>query len=246
MDWTGLALGAGALAAGGILKGATGAGAPIIVIPVLALLYDVPFAVAIFVLPNILGNLWQAWKYRAHALPRLFLIRFAGLGAVGILAGSLALAWLPGDLLLAGLAMVVFVYIFVRAARPGWVLSRSLGARLAAPAGFVGGVMQGAGGVSAPVSVAFLNAMRLERLEFIATIAIFFLSAGLAQLPALWALGIFTRETAVLSLAATVPLFGTMPLGAMLARALPKEVFDRIILVLLALIALRLLYAALT
>lgn len=245
MDWTGIALGASALAAGGVLKGAIGAGAPIIAVPLLALLYDVPFAVTIFVIPSILSNLWQGWQYRAHALPSAFVLRFAGAGAVGAFLGSFLLAWLPGEQLLAGLAMIVFVYIGMRVARPGWVLSRSAGDRLALPAGLFGGLLQGAGGVSAPVSVTFLNAMRLARLEFIATIAVFFAAMGLFQLPTLWALGLYTPERLMLSLAASLPLFGAMPLGAWLGKRVSKEVFDRIVLGLLAVIALRLLYGAL-
>ncbi len=244
MDWTGLILGAAAMAAGGVLKGAIGAGAPIIAVPLLALLYDVPFAVAVFLLPNILGNIWQGWQYRAHFLSRRFLWRFAGLGAVGVFLGSLVLVWLPGEALLAGLAGFVFLYIGLRLARPDWVLSRELGEKLSGIAGLMGGFMQGAGGVSAPVSVTFLNAMRLERVEFIATIAVFFTVLGVIQLPTLWALGVFTPERALISLAAVVPLFGAMPLGAWLAQRFSRQVFDRAILILLAVIAIRLLWDA--
>lgn len=104
--------------------------------------------------------------------------------------------------------------------------------------------MQGAGGLSAPVSVTFLNAMKLERSEFIATIAVFFLTMSFVQIPALAALGILTPERAAMSLLATIPLFGAMPIGAWLARRISRETFDRVILALLAVIALRLLYAA--
>jgi uncharacterized protein len=200
--------------------------------------------VAVFVLPNILGNIWQGWQYRAHFLSRRFLWRFAGLGAVGVVFGSLVLVWLPGEALLAGLAALVFLYIGLRLAKPDWVLSRELGERYSALAGFLGGFMQGAGGVSAPVSVTFLNAMRLDRLEFIATIAVFFTVIGSIQLPTLWALGVFTPDRAVLSLLAVIPLFGAMPVGAALARRFSKNVFDRIILILLAVIAIRLLWDA--
>ena len=246
MDWTGLILGAAAMAAGGVLKGAVGAGAPLIVVPLLALLYDVPFAVAMFVIPSLLGNIWQGWMYRAHFLPRRFLLGFAGAGGAGAFIGSLVLANVPGDILLGGLALIVFLYLALRFARPDWVLSRAAGDRLAIPAGLLGGVMQGAGGVSAPVSVTFLNAMRLERLEFIATIAVFFATMSLVQLPTLWSLGIMTPERAVLGLAAALPLFGAMPLGAWAARHISRDVFDRIILALLAIIACRLLYGAVT
>ncbi|MCG6903509.1 MAG: sulfite exporter TauE/SafE family protein [Rhodobacter sp.] len=232
------------LAAGGVLKGAIGAGSPIIAVPILALLYDVPTAVALFTLPNLFSNLWQGWTYRAHQISRRFVWTFAGAGALGALVGSVLLAYLPGDMLLAVVAMVVFVYIGVRLTRPNWILSRASAAKLAGAAGLIGGVMQGAGGISAPVSVTFLNAMRLERAEFIATISIFFATMAVVQIPALWTLGILTPDRAILSLAAGIPLFGGMPVGAWLARRIAREKFDRIILWLLALIALRLLYGA--
>ncbi|WP_346909097.1 hypothetical protein [uncultured Roseibium sp.] len=47
---------------GGLLKGATGAGAPVIGVPVLAALTDVQFAVAVFVTSNLLTNVNQAWR----------------------------------------------------------------------------------------------------------------------------------------------------------------------------------------
>ena len=52
------------LGLGGILKGATGAGAPLVAVPALALLFDVPTAIAIFSLPNLLSNAWQGWSFR--------------------------------------------------------------------------------------------------------------------------------------------------------------------------------------
>ena len=244
MDWTGLIAGVAGLAAGGVLKGAIGAGAPIIAVPILALLYDVPLAVAIFTMPNLFGNIWQSWIYRDKVVSRAFALRFAASGAAGAFAGSLLLARLPGDLLLACLAAIVFVYIGVRIGRPGWVLDRASAHRLAAPMGFAGGVMQGAGGISAPISVTFLSAMRLERQEFIATVAVFFTAMALVQIPTLYALGILTPERAALSLAGCIPLFAAMPLGAWLARHISRETFDRLVLALLAIIALRLLWNA--
>ena len=54
------------LGVGGILKGATGVGAPLIAIPALALIFDVPTAIAIFSIPNLLTNALQAWRFWPH------------------------------------------------------------------------------------------------------------------------------------------------------------------------------------
>ncbi len=229
------------LGLGGILKGATGAGAPVIGVPVLAMIFNVPMAVAIFTIPNLATNIWQGWHFRRSQISGRFTLIFAGTGALGAGIGSILLAFLPSAVLMGVVAGVVLLYIAFRLMRPNWQLARPLADRLCAPVGLIGGMMQGAGGISAPVSVTFLNAMRLDRGQFIATIAVFFCAMSLVQIPLLAQFGIMTGEIALLSLAAMVPLIGGMPIGAWLARRISKEAFDKIILALLGVIALKLL-----
>lgn len=106
--------------------------------------------------------------------------------------------------------------------------------------------MQGAGGISAPVSVTFLNAMRLPREEFIATISVFFVAMSLVQIPSLAYLGILTTDRSLMAIAAAVPMFLAMPLGEWAAKFMSKAVFDRIILILLAAIAIRLIWTSMS
>ena len=241
-----LILAACGIALGGFLKGATGAGAPVVGVPILALAFGVPKAVAIFSVLNLLSNSWQAWTYRSALGRARFVATFAIAGAFGAAAGSVLLASLPTDALMGGLAGVVFLYVGLRLARPDWKIDRARGEAIAAPAGFVGGLMQGAGGISAPVSVTYLNAMRLERSEFVATISVFFFTMSTLQIPSLVALGVLTWERAGLALLAAIPLFGAMPLGEAAAKRVSKATFDKMILLLLVVVALRLGYTALT
>ena len=166
--------------------------------------------------------------------------------AVGVVAGSLLLARLSTDLLMAGVGMGVLLYIGLRIARPSWRLDRERGVAFAKPVGLVAGPMQGAGGISAPVSVTYLNALRLERTEFVGTIALFFVGMAVLQVPSLVVLGLLDWERFGLGLLAAIPLFGAMPLGAALGRRISREAFDRIVLVLLAAVSLRLMYVALS
>jgi uncharacterized protein len=240
MDWTGIVLGALALAFGGVLKGATGAGAPLLAVPILAMLYDVPLAVALFTLPNLMSNTWQGWRFRAHRAPPALTWGFALAGALGAGVGSVMLVSLSSDLLLLVVAGAVFLYIGFRLLRPDWALGLGIAKRLATPAGFAGGLLQGAAGLSAPVSITFLHAIRLERSAFIATISIFFVAIAVVQIPLLAAWGVLTPDRALLSALALLPLIAGMPVGAYLAKRISKETFDRLILAILALIALRL------
>jgi len=244
MEWTGLILGVLGIALGGVLKGATGAGAPIIAVPILAMFYDVPLAVAIFTLPNLLSNTWQGWRFRAHQVSRSLTWGFALAGAAGAGVGSAMLVSLPSDLLLLGVAGAVFLYIAFRLVRPDWALDLALATRLAVPAGFAGGVLQGAVGVSAPISISFLNAIRMDRAAFIATISMFFMAMSVVQIPLLAAWGVLTPTRALLSALAFLPLIAAMQLGSFLARHMSKAFFDRLTLAILALIALRLVVSA--
>lgn len=237
----GLILAFVAFAVGGILKGAIGAGTPVVVVPIMSLYFGVPFAVAVFALPAFLSNLWQLWRFRADLLP----LRFVGVMMAGAMAGAgigtAMLARLSSDLLMAVVAAMTLAYVGFRLMRPDWSLAHGPAQRLVGPVAFASGLLQGAAGISAPLSLTFVSAMRLPRPAFIATVSAFFWSMSVVQLPAQWALGILTPERLAISLAACVPLFGAMPLGGWLARFLPREVFDKLVMALLVVIAVRLL-----
>ena len=232
-------------ALGGILKGATGAGAPIIAIPLMAIFYNVPFAVAIFVVPNIVSNVWQVWTYRAHHLPPAFSLRFSGVGAIGAAIGTMMLVSFPSDTLKLIVAVAVFFYIMFRLLKPDWKLAYEKALLLSAPVGGFAGILQGASGVSAPISITFLNAMRLDRENFMPTISAFFLATGLVQIPMLYNYGFLSWERFWLSCAAMMLMLAFMPVGAFLAKRLSRKIFDRTIMVVLALLGLRLAFEAL-
>ena len=235
-----------AFAFGGILKGATGAGAPVLAVPLLVLLYDVQFAVAVFLLPNLVPNLWQAWSYRAERFDTRFVVSLGFAGALGAGIGTVALAGLSADLLTAGVAIMVFLYVGFRLVHPNWQLAHRLAARVVWPVGFLAGFLQGASGVSAPVSITFLNAMQLQRGQFISTISVFFVAMALVQLPVQISYNIMTVERFVYSLLALIPLALFMPVGSYLGERMSRKTFDLIILSLLTLLAVKLMYDALS
>jgi uncharacterized membrane protein YfcA len=210
------------------------------------MLAGVPAAVSVMVVPNLVTNAVQVWTYRRRLLPRAFTLAFAGGGAAGALLGSWLLAAVPGAYLTLGVALAVVLYVGLRLLHPHWTLARPAANRLALPLGTLGGILQGASGISAPVSMSFLNAMRLERPVFIATISAFFAAMGAVQLPALAAFGVLTTDRLLASALAIAPLLAGMPLGAALARRVSPRGFDRAILVLLSLLALKLVADALS
>ena len=229
---------------GGTLKGATGMGLPIVAVPALAAFFDVPFAVSVLVIPMLLTNIWQAWHYRAHGAGLNFLPRLVVSAAIGILVGTWLLTSLPTDHLSLFLALTTVLYIALRLARPTLAIGPDAALRWAPAAGFGSGVLQGATGVSAAINVPFVNGMRLARPQFVFTVSIVFLAFVFAQIPALAFSGVLTQERALLSMGAVLPVVAGMPLGNWLARYMSPQAFDRLILSVLAAIAVKLFWDA--
>lgn len=229
-----------AFALGGILKGATGVGAPLLAVPLLALMFNLPFAIAIFTFPNVLPNIWQSWAYRKDRLPPGFVVSFTLAGGLGAAIGTFVLTRTAPETLSLGLACIILVYVVFRLINPSWGLGFRLGMWLSAPAGLIAGILQAAAGLSAPVSITFLNALHLERGQFISTISMFFVSLGLVQIPMLISYGYLTPANILLSLAALVPLVAGMPLGSLLARHISRERFNQILLVILTVLSVKL------
>lgn len=234
-----------AFALGGILKGATGFGAPLLAVPLLALMFNLPFAITIFSIPNVLPNLWQSWTYRQHRLPLKFVASFAVAGGLGAGVGTYMLARMSSDALSLGLAVVILAYVGFRLLRPSWKLGMAAGNWLSFPLGLIAGILQGASGLSAPVSVTFLTSLHLERGQFISTISMFFVSLGFVQIPMLIDYGYLTPTNILLSCSALLPLAAGMPLGAMLAKRISRKRFNQILLVILSLLSVKLLMGAL-
>ncbi|MFC0013210.1 sulfite exporter TauE/SafE family protein [Devosia nitrariae] len=233
------------LACGGILKGATGAGAPILAIPAMAAFHDVRFAIVIMTVPNLITNLLQAWQNRKHRLQASFLVPFLLSAAIGVVLGTWALVRFDSRTLSLVVALAVLLYLVLRVTRASWQLSTPLALRLAAPFGFMSGVVQGSAGISAPVSLSFLNAMQLERLTFMSTVSMLFVTFVAVQLPALAFAGVLTPSGFLLSCAALLPMLVGMSFGASISRTVSRQAFDRLIMLLLAVLAAKMLWDAL-
>ena len=231
-----------AFALGGTLKGATGAGAPIITIPVIAAFYDVRIAVIIMVIPNLLTNISQIYQFRKTILPLFFTFSFALGGGIGAFIGTMLLINLPIKILTLAVAFIVIIYIILKIVVPSWQLTYKKATKLVFIMGTGGGVLQGSAGLSAPISITFLNSMKLERKQFIPTISVYFGIMSIFQFPTLYYYNFFNLEITLLSVFSTVILICFMPLGSWFAKNMSKEVFDKIILILLSFIALRIIY----
>jgi uncharacterized membrane protein YfcA len=166
-------------------------------------------------------------------------------GVVGVVAGTTALKSLRSDLLSLVMAAAVLGYVALRLARPHWRLEMPRARLLALPAGAAAGALQGAAGLSAPVSITFLNAMQMGRERFIAAISALFVTFTSVQLVAVVLSGLLFPGDIWYSVLALLPISLAMPVGAWLARRVSALVLDRIVLAMLCAIAAKLLLDAL-
>ena len=231
-----------AFSLGGILKGATGAGAPIITIPVIAAFYDVRIAVIIMVIPNLLTNIGQLYQFRKTILPKFFTLSFALGGGVGAFLGTILLVNLSIKILTLSVAFIVIVYILLKLIVPSWKLTYEKAKKLVFLMGSLGGILQGTAGLSAPISITFLNSMKLERNQFIPTISVYFGVMSIFQMPTLYYYNFLNLEIILVSCISTLVLLSFMPIGSWIAKSVSKESFDKITLILLGFIAFRIIY----
>lgn len=241
MDSVALVVVAACLFGGGVLKGLTGAGAPLFVAPALAILYDVRMAVVILLIPNIATNLSQAFASRSEIRGVPYLGRFLIFAGLAVTAGSLALARVPSDWLAVVLCVTVFAYLIFRLTRPHWVLTAGQVRIVSVPAGLLSGFLHGAAGLSAPASVTYFSALGLQRRSFGGAISCFFLLCGATQVVVLGLTGLLDQELLALSALACFPMLAGMFVGSRVASLVPERWFGPIIQGLLLILALKLL-----
>jgi uncharacterized membrane protein YfcA len=231
---------------GGALKGIIGVGAPVVAIPILTIFFDIQTAVATMVIPNLITNLWQAFRYRQHINSKKFVSKFAISGAIGAGAGTALLISLSAAPLLLGLAGIIFIFLLFRILKAEWQLSSTATNFLVIPCGLTGGALQGAAGLSAPVSVTFLNAVKLERRNFIPIISIYFVFMSVVQIPILYTVRLLDTGIMIYSTLVLPIIFAGMLIGSYASKHINAKTFEKIILGTLLVMALRLTYRAVT
>jgi uncharacterized membrane protein YfcA len=234
-----------ALGGGGLVKGATGMGLPLVALPILAAFLDVPQAIAIVCVTGIVTNAWQLWRFRADLRTTNFLPGLLSFGAVGVALGTWVLTALPERALSIVLSAIVFIYVGLRLASPHFMVPPSLGRRLAPAVGLAAGTLQGATGISSPVGVTFIHALRLNRSAHIFAVSAMFLLFNAVQVPALAVAGVLTWPLFWQGVLALAPALAMMPVGSLVSRGMSQRAFDLLVLALLAIVALHLLWSGL-
>ena len=228
-----------------LVKGVAGFGGPLLAVPIIAPTLGVEHAVVVLSIANLISNMMMLWEHRAGSGDtRSLLMRLVPAGAGGTVLGTWLLTRLDNRPLALAVAILALSYIAVALVRPDLRIDRERGLRWSWPVGAFGGLVQGATGNSGPVFGTFVHSLGLARSSFVFAITVPFLVFGFIQVLTLVGLGAFTSPRTVEALWAIVPVLIVIPIGTRIARRLNRRAFERVVMALLALAAIRLALAA--
>ena len=235
-----LSLIVGAFMFGGLCKGISGVGVPIIAVPVITSVTDITLAIILIALPSVVPNFYQAWRFK-RSWTRPFSLRMLCLASViGSGIGVLILLKVDPETLSKILGLVVIGYCAIRRWQP-LNLSHRTTRVLAAPTGFLAGLAGGTTGVSAPVVMMYMSAIGLVRGSFIFGISVYFIAMGSGQFVWLCLAGLMTWKLAFASALTLIPLALGMNLGQRIGEHVSHSQFEKIIQLILLVLGLKLL-----
>jgi uncharacterized membrane protein YfcA len=236
-----LAAVAAAFVVGGVVKGLLGVGLPLVVVPLLALVMPSPKAIALLGLPIVLSNVWQAVEGRhvGYALRR-FASMIVPLVIVMALTVRLTLG-LPVTTLNTLLASALLLAVAMMAWNPTLVVTPRNERRWGAAVGVLSGMLGGVSALMGPLLITYLVALRMPREQFIGSISIIYLAGGIPLYVSMFALDVMGMPEVMLSGLALVPMLGGMVIGKRLRSRLSEDVFRRLLLGFLVVVAVMLL-----
>ncbi|MGI9236406.1 MAG: TSUP family transporter [Woeseiaceae bacterium] len=229
-----------AISLGSLLKGMTGLGLPIFAVPAIATITSVEEAVVLMIIPGIAANLWLVISHRKyHALLKEHL-PFLTMGFVGGILGTTLLLVIDDRWLKLLLAIWLGIYLVQYIRRSGSLdIFRGRG-RLAYLIGLLAGTMQGANGISAQLVAPYYHGRSLQPAAYAFLVTSTFLLFSSAQMTAVLGTGLLTVARLKLSLAALVPTLIFTRVGIGLAGKLSQTAFNRILLLTLFLMEIKL------
>ncbi len=229
-----------AILAGSMVKSVSGMGLPVIAIPLITLVLPLEEAVVVTALPGLAVNAVIGWRERAHVGETRDLPVLAVTGVVGAVIGTLLLVRLPEEPVLFALAVIVLAYVALALARPTLQIAEATATRWSPVVGLGAGVMQGATGISGPVTGTWIHAYRLPRDAHVLAVTVLFLMAGIGQTVPLVASGAF--DGVWFAAVVGVPLaLAMIPLGARVRGRLSGRGFDLVVLAALVISAVTIL-----
>ena len=244
-DWIMLAVMSGALIIGGVVKGVTGLGLPIVTLAIL-LNFLAPLTVlGLLVVPIVITNLWLAVRSGNLMEPvRRFWLMIV-LAITFLFIGAEIVVNIETAVLFAILGCFVVVFSAANLMKPRVHPLRPETEKWAGPlAGALGGLLGGISTIWGPPMMMFFVMLKLDKDTFVRTVSLAWLILSIPLTFAYWRNGIFAGEVIPLSFAACVPGMIGIRIGEKIRGRIDQETFRKVMLVVLLIIGLNLIRRA--
>lgn len=230
---------------GGLTKGVSGFGMPLVVVSILVNFLPPTIVLGINVLPPVLLNLFQVGSVvqGREALMRFWPV-LAGI-FVATLAGALVTAALDKQMLILVIGVVSCGFSLLSLS--GWSPKPNKGAEtwVGAAAGLASGLSGVFSTVNGPPLVMYLLYVGTEARLFKATLGLCLACSNVLLVIAFSSVGFLTPATALVGVAAILPAGLGMWLGNRLSRRVNAALFQKIVLALLLVVGSSLIYRGL-
>lgn len=235
---------AGAFLIGGIVKGVVGLGLPSVSLALLAIIIDLPTAMALIVVPTFFTNVWQGLVGGKGKVIVVRLWPFLLMAAVTVWIGAIALTRVDLSWLSALLGLLLIIYSVVNLGGFRFKTPTGQEVWLAPLMGAVNGVLMGMTGSSVVPGVIYLQSLGLSRDVLIQAMGMLFMVSTLALGIALQQNAFLTYQNGIVSLASLVPAVIGMFVGQRIRQDLSEAWFRRLFFVSLLLLGVYIIFMA--
>jgi uncharacterized membrane protein YfcA len=209
-------------------------GLGVLVVPILVSIFPAKEAVAVMLVMLMCGDVFAVGWYRHHAEWSRIWHLFPGI-LVGLIVGAFTLSRLTDEQLQPFLGVLVLVLVGLQLANQCWKAEKIPRHRaFAVTMGLFAGFATTVGNVAGAIMSIYLLAIGFSKDKFIGTGAWYYLIVNWLKVPIYAALGIFYVE----NLKFNVVVVPAIIVGALLGRwalpHIPRNIFDRAVLVLSA------------
>lgn len=214
----------------GTTKGLIGVGMPIVAVPMLCLIVDLPIVVGLLSIPLIITNIPQAVVGdRLGVVLRRLAPLFVGL-IIGVFIGVSLLTTIRPEFMKPVVGIILIVVALSLLFSPHLVVPRKYEPYASPVAGFIGGIVGGIAALPGPFVFMYLLALGIKRDKFVQYSSTFLTVAAAVMTITLGWKGVLGWGDALISAASALPIFIGMWVGSHIRQLVTPEVFRKIIL----------------
>ena len=219
------------------VKGITGMAFPLFATPVVALLTDMRTAIVVLLAPNILMDivLIARRRFPLEHLKRLWPMLLVGI--LGVFLGTYLLVTIPERAVNLILAAIICVFVGQSLWGKGMALPARWEPAVSPMVGLLAGLLTGVSNTLSPIVAIYMLSLQLAKFDFVKSVALVFFAFKVAQTAAVWRWNLFTPARLWLSALTMLFAFAGFGIGLYLQDRINQRTFNRVLLVLLTVMA---------